>query len=191
MWPWEHLAFGYVFYSLGWRLSRREAPSESATLWLAFGTLLPDLVDKPLSWGLGLFPSGYAIGHAVLVAVPVGVAVVALAARRGREAEGIAFTTGYWSHLVGDVLNTLRFDQGLGVDRVLWPLVEQSPYGTDYGLARGLVYLSEFVRELQMEDPTTIVVLYVVLPLPGLVLWVLDGTPGVRGLYRHAVGRQR
>lgn len=191
MWPWEHLAVGYLLYSLGSRAVRGERPSETGTLVLLFGTQLPDLVDKPLSWGLGLFPSGFAIAHSVFVAVPVGVVAVVVADRLDHRQLGVALAVGYWSHLLADVVNTLRFGQDLGVERVLWPLVTHDPYATDYGLARGWVYLTEFVRELATMEVTAVLVLYVLVPLPGLLLWVADGSPGPRGLYRFAVTASR
>ena len=70
MWPWEHVAFGYVLYSLGSHAIRREPPAEWTVFALGLGTLVPDLVDKPLSWSLGLFPTGYSVAHSALVAVP-------------------------------------------------------------------------------------------------------------------------
>ena len=82
MWPWEHAAVGYLLLSLGSRASGRGPPSTPAVLALLFGTQLPDLVDKPLSWEFDLFPSGYAVGHSALVAVPVGLLVLALGRRR-------------------------------------------------------------------------------------------------------------
>lgn len=188
MWPWEHLAVGYICVSLAWRLARGEGPSETATLLLAVGTQLPDLVDKPLSWGLGLFPSGFAVGHALVVAVPVGLAAVVLARRRGHLEYGAAFAIGYWSHLVADVADGVRFGDGIDVGRVLWPFVTHEPYGTDYGLARGWVYLTEFANELPTLDLTSVLVLYLVVPVAGLLLWLADGAPGPRGLYRLAVG---
>ena len=48
MWPWEHLAIGYLAYSLLGRLAWRRPPTVGTAITVAFGTQFPDLVDKPL-----------------------------------------------------------------------------------------------------------------------------------------------
>jgi len=179
MWPWEHAAVGYLLLSLGSRASGRSPPSTAVALALLLGTQLPDLVDKPLSWEFDLFPSGYAVGHSVFVAVPLGLLVLALARRTDRSSVGIALVVGYWSHLVADVFAPLRGGGGPMVSRMLWPVVVASPYQRDFGLGRGLVYLGRFLADLPSMDVTTVLVLYLILPLATLVLWVLDGSPGL------------
>ncbi|MFC6964015.1 hypothetical protein ACFQL7_23110 [Halocatena marina] len=54
MWPWSHAAVGYLCYSIGTRLVGRR-PTTGPTVAVLFGALLPDLVDKPLSWVFGQF----------------------------------------------------------------------------------------------------------------------------------------
>lgn len=186
MWPWEHAAVGYLLLSLSLRASGRTPPTTASVVALLVGTQLPDLVDKPLSWELGLFPSGYAVGHSAFVAVPLGLAVLGLAYRRGRGRRrlGAAFVVGYWSHLVADVLSPLRDGRGLVVSRVLWPVAEARPYGHDYGLRRGLIYVEEFVAGLHSMEPSSLLLLYVALPLLTLVLWIVDGSPGVSAVAR-------
>ncbi|MFB6165584.1 MAG: metal-dependent hydrolase [Haloarculaceae archaeon] len=183
MWPWEHVAFGYLLYSL-WRHGRGESPAGVPTLALAFGTQLPDLVDKPLSWGVGLFPAGYSVAHSVFVAVPVGAAAVLVAARRDRSAVGVAFAVGYLSHLVGDVINPLRTGDGLGVERVLWPLVRLPGYDRHYDLVgRTVHYLVRFLGELAHLRSLVPVVVYLGILASVVVLWIVDGAPGVRVLF--------
>lgn len=178
MWPWEHAAVGYLLLSLGLRASGRPPPSTAAAVVLVFGTQLPDLVDKPLSWEFDVFPSGYAVGHSAFVAVPVGLLVLVLARRVERPRLGVAFVVGYWSHLVADVLGPLRDGRGPMVSRVLWPVVEAHPYRQDFGLSRGLVYLGRFLSDLPSMDLTSVLLLYLALPLATLVLWIIDGSPG-------------
>jgi hypothetical protein len=108
MWPWEHLAAGYLLYSLGVRAFGRDPPSDGAAVALVIASLLPDLVDKALSWGLGWFPSGYAVGHSAFVAVPVGLGVLLAGYWFSRPRWGVAFVVGYWAHLLADVANPLR-----------------------------------------------------------------------------------
>lgn len=181
MWPWEHAAFGYLLYSGGLHLWRRSGPGGPAALVLLLSTLLPDVVDKPLSWHFGLFPSGFSVAHSVFVAVPVIAAVVIGARRRGRGELGSAFAVGYASHLVGDVVGHghLRSGSVVELSRVLWPLVTHRPYDHDYGLVgRTFVYLEAFLGTLGSADPI-LLALYLVLPVAALLLWIADGTPGV------------
>ncbi len=49
---------------------------------LAFGAVLPDLVDKPLAWQFDLFETGYAVAHSAFVVVPALFVVYVLARRR-------------------------------------------------------------------------------------------------------------
>ncbi|MGM0370920.1 MAG: metal-dependent hydrolase [Halobacteriota archaeon] len=190
MWPWEHIAVGYLLYSLGARGLGRPPPSDGAVVALAVASLLPDLVDKPLSWGLGWFPSGYAIGHSAFVAIPVGLAVLLFGSRLDRPWVSVAFVVGYWTHLLGDVLNPLRYGNPILVGRVLWPVSAAEPYEIDRGLGRGLAYLEDFVAELVTMPITDVVLLYLLLPAATIALWIFDGAPGVTLLSR-AVGTVR
>lgn len=184
MWPWEHAAVGYLLLSVGLRASGRSPPSGAAALLLLVGTQTPDLVDKPLSWGLDVFPSGYAVGHSAFVALPAGVLALLLAHRWDRPRAVGAFVVGYWSHLVADVLGPLRDGGEPILSRVLWPAVSAAPYEHDYGLGRGLVYLQRFVTDLPSMDPGSVLVLYLALPLATFVLWLVDGSPGVSAVVR-------
>lgn len=177
-----HAAFGYVCYSLGSRLLTGEPPSGGAALALLVGTQLPDLVDKPLSWGLGAFPSGYAVGHSALVALPAGLGALLILHARGRTAAGAGLVVGYWSHLVGDVLHPWLRGGSPAVVRVLWPLVTLPPYDQRLGLAgRTAAYLGELLEGLSGADP----LLYVRFLLPvvfAVGLWLADGAPVAAGI---------
>lgn len=186
MWPWEHLAAGYLLYSLGLRTLGRDRTSDDSVVALAVASLLPDLVDKPLSWGLGWFPSGFAIGHSAFVAVPIGLGVLLAGYRHGRPAWGVAFVVGYWAHLLGDVMNPLRNGGPIRPERVLWPVFEAEPYEAQLGLGRGLTYLENFIIELTMMPLTDVILLYFLLPAATVMLWMLDGAPGVAFSTRSA-----
>lgn len=179
MWPWEHLAAGYLLFSLGLRAVGRDPPTDVAILALAVATQLPDLVDKPLSWGLGWFPTGHAIGHSAFVAVPVGLGVLHLGRRHGHSQVGAAILVGYWSHLLTDVVNPLRYGSSVSPGRVLWPVVEADPYTTNYGLGRGLVYFEALYAELSTMSLSSVILLYLLLPAAMIGLWLLDGAPGL------------
>lgn len=177
MWPWDHLAVAYVLYSLARRIAG-ERPSTEVFV-LAGAALLPDVVDKTLSWGLGVFPSGYAVGHSVFVAVPAGVVVAALSGRLRRLEFGLAFVVGYWSHLAGDVVWGALVYGSPAFDRVLWPIVEFEPYPTRRGLLdRALYYLADLAGTLADAGPA-VVVAYLAPLAVAFGLWVLDGAPGI------------
>ncbi|ELY60622.1 metal-dependent hydrolase [Natronolimnohabitans innermongolicus] len=131
MWPWEHLAVAYVLYSLLANGVRRRSPSTGETTAVVGGSQLPDLIDKPLAWTLGVTETGYAIGHSIFVAPLVCLAVYAAAVRRGIENRLVpgAFALAYASHLVTDVYDPPRPDRGVVLEVVLWPFA--SPPAAD------------------------------------------------------------
>ncbi|WP_440010488.1 metal-dependent hydrolase [Halomicrococcus sp. SG-WS-1] len=192
MWPWEHLAFGYLCYSLTVHLVRRSAPETREVLALAVASVLPDLVDKPLSWSLGLFPSGYSIAHSVFVAPVVVAFALALAGWRGRLRYGAAFAVGYCSHLVGDVIYPAVLGEGLKPEVLLWPVVEMPAYENDYGLVeRFVVYFSEYLEMLAELELSPVLAFELVLAASVFLLWVYDGMPGVPTPYWLSAGEQR
>jgi hypothetical protein len=183
MWPWEHLAFGYVVYSLTARIAWRRSPGGVEAAAVVLATQLPDLIDKPLSWGLGVFPAGYAMGHSIVVAVPLSAAAIALARRRERVADGLAFAVGYLSHLAGDLLSPLLSEGRLAFERVLWPFVSLPPYETTRGFAgRFLLYVGRYAHEATEPENWPLLVAYLGLFVAVGALWMLDGAPGVREL---------
>lgn len=187
MWPWGHLAFGYVLYSLGVRLWRRRPPGSLGALLLLVGTQLPDLVDKPLSWVYGVFPQGYGPGHSVFVAVPVGLAVLLLAARRGRATAGLGLAVGWWSHLVGDVMVALALDTPHTFARLLWPVADIPPGGmTVDGVGHVLYFLGEGLERLRESGNQDVVLLYLGFLFGAFLLWLVDGAPGLPAPWRRS-----
>jgi len=184
MWPWEHLAVGYLLLSVVVRATYERPPGEAAVFVLLIGTQLPDLVDKPLAWEFGVFAGGQALAHSAFVAVPVGAAGVLVGRSRGRTESGLALLVGYWSHLAADVADPLRYGNGIAVERILWPFVETRPYSEDLGVGRGLVYLREFVADLLAGGVSGPNLLYLLLPGIAFALWIVDGLPGVATLAR-------
>lgn len=178
MWPWEHAAIGYLLYSIGLRLLGREPPSGTETASIVLMSVLPDLLDKPLSWGLHLTPSGYGALHSVFVAFPLGVGILLVTIRRDRYRLGAAALVGYWGHLVADVLSPLRTGGHPIIDRVLWPIVDTDSYPVDYGVGRGLVYLREFGDALLAMPLLEVFAFYLAIPTVTVGLWILDGMPG-------------
>ena len=177
MWPWEHVLVGYLAYSLFSHLFFRESPDGATTGAVVFASLLPDLIDKPLAWQFGVFPSGYALGHSIFFAVPLSLLVGVLAARRGRTRVGIAFGMAYLLHLVADLV-PYYFRWGyLPIERVLWPvLVTREP---SYGLGEGfLVLFLPYLSQILALEVTPYLLIQVGITAFTLSLWVYDGMPG-------------
>jgi membrane-bound metal-dependent hydrolase YbcI (DUF457 family) len=176
MWPWGHLAVAYLL-STGYvraRLDRR-IRGESVLV-LALGSQLPDLVDKPLGWYLGVLPSGRSLGHSLLFVVPVAVLCYALARRLGRREAGAVFGIGMLSHTLTDALPALW---GPGsANHLLWPLLP-TPYE---GGAPGLLALFRNAA----SQPFFVVELLLV--VAAAAVWYREGVPGVGTLLR-ASGR--
>lgn len=190
MWPWEHVAVAYLVYSLGRRLAGGRV-TEAAALAVALGALFPDLVDKPLSWVLGVLPGGRSLAHSLLVAVPVVLVVGLLTRERRAEAVGIAFGVGYLSHLPLDVLASGVFGGSFDTGFLLWPL---TPTATGRPDGPALVHLLEQHREFLafLTGPVgrRYLAFEVVLLSLAAVRWWLDGVPGV-GWFQRRAGRLR
>lgn len=190
MMPWGHAAFGYTLYSLGHRVWTRAPPSGQAVLALLFGTQLPDLVDKPLSWGLHLFPQGYSVAHSVFVAIPVGLLVLGIGIYENRATIGVAFAVGYWSHLVGDIIVAIMEHHVSPLDRVLWPIVTLPPYHHEVSLFdRAFHIIGEFFHSLTAEQQLFVLGIYLAPYFLVFVLWLVDGAPVVRELKQAVVSQ--
>lgn len=184
MWPWEHLTVGYLCYSAYARVVHGEPPGNSDAVVLALATQLPDLVDKPLAWWLGVLPNGTSLAHSLLVAVPVCLLVVVTAGRVDAPAVGRAFTVGYLSHLCGDVCYPLVTDGAVRVAFLLWPVVpgpETPPTGL---FAQALLYFDDFVAFLATSRGQLYVLFEALLLTIGLAVWVADSYPGPGALRR-------
>lgn len=183
MWPWEHVLFAYVFYSIYVHVRRQRRPSDAPVVALAFGSVLPDLIDKPLAWQFGVFKSGYALAHSVFVMVPVAAIVYLFARRRGHGSVGAAYGVGHLFHIAGDVLPVSLAHRTLDLTPMLWP-VAVSPRAADRERISFLdgVYtlLTEYLAELATLDPTPVIALQIGSLVVGLILWASDGFPGPR-----------
>jgi membrane-bound metal-dependent hydrolase YbcI (DUF457 family) len=171
MFPWTHAAFGYaVFLVVAGglvALDRRGPVSRAELLAVVAGSQLPDLVDKPLAWYLVVLPSGRSLAHSLVVAVPLSVAVVAVAWYRSHPEVGFAFAIGYATHLFGDVYVALYYWRVEEFTFLLWPFLPAYPYDDFTGFGNfaegvavttpllaalalaalgGLVFLAHFLR---------------------------------------------
>ncbi|WP_049928645.1 hydrolase [Halopiger goleimassiliensis] len=139
-----HLAVGY----LGGVYSRFPVTA------LVIGSALPDVVGRPLYWA-GLTPAPHTVAHSLAVAIPVSLALIALAGRRG-----VALAIGWLVHIVTDAVNVLT-TQGLALvpDYVLWLRPDPEPTMPDVAVTLELP-LSDVGHTLH---PVMLVVEFVVL----------------------------
>ena len=180
MWPWEHLAFGYVLYSGYTRLRHGHPPEQRPVLALAAATQFADVLDKPLAWTFDVLPTARSLGHSIFFAAAV-VGVVALVGRRlGTPGYVPAVAIGYASHLLGDVLYGFVRRGEINVRYLLWPLVRLDPRGTPGLFDRTADLLVEFQGFLASPVGRTYLAAELVLVLAVFVLWAADGWPGAR-----------
>lgn len=172
MWPIGHAAGAYILYNLYSRARGTSPPGEIAVWILLFGSLIPDIIDKPLAWYVGVLPTGRSLGHSLLFIVPLCIALGVIAYRYGRLEWAIAFTIGALSHLLLDALPALWRDD-TSASFLLYPLVSVGTYDNGAPTILGLLRSS-------LNDPyfhLEFVFLFV-----ALVMWVYDGYPGMRWL---------
>ena len=132
-------------YLLGVGLDRRwkrVLGPGGASLALVVGTQVPDLVDKPLAWSLGVLPTGRSLAHSLLVGpVLVGLAVL-LAWRYRRHTVWPAFAVGYLAHLAGDALYPALRGEFASLGFLLWPVVPPIEYETPQTFAAHFAQLA-------------------------------------------------
>lgn len=174
MWPWGHLAVGYLAYSLYTRTRTTQPPEDAPTLALAVGTQFPDLIDKPLAWTVGLLPNGRSLAHSVLTALLVIAALKVLAHRRARSVLANAFAIGYLSHLGADALHPLVERDLLSVAFLAWPIVPAIEYDTD----------KSFLAHLHSIEFTPFFTFELGLVVLTLLVWIRDGAPGLVAIRR-------
>jgi hypothetical protein len=179
VWPWEHLAVGYLVYSVAVRTATGNVPQTAAVLALAIGTQFPDLVDKPLGWGTTLLPSGLSLAHSLLVALPLTALALGVARAVGRVGLGVAFAVGYLLHLPGDVVYPLLIGGELNPGFLLWPLVPAAE--TTVAIVPFIGQLAGQFQEF-LRTPRGRLYLALELGLLGgaTLRWYADGVPGLR-----------
>ena len=132
MWPWGHLAVGYVAYATYTRYRHDAHPAAGPVVVLTIATQFPDLIDKPLAYSVGVLPEGRSLAHSLVVAVPLCLLALELARRAtGWRAEsGVAAVIGYGTHLFGDAVHDLLALNVDGLTFLAWPLLAAPDYDT-------------------------------------------------------------
>lgn len=169
MWPWEHLAIGYVVWSICVHYFRGRRPTNGEFWLVAFGTQFPDLVDKPLAWSVPVLPAGRSLAHSLVTAtVLLGFAGL-LARKRGQLSLVAAFGVAYVTHSVTDAIAPLLAGDYAYANYLLWPLLPLPPYDTSRSLLVELQYIS-LENFLSYRSLVALAV---------LILWMYDGAPGI------------
>jgi hypothetical protein len=188
MWPWEHLAVGYLCYSLAVRLSGRGAPRPWPVVALAVGTQFPDLVDKPLAWTFGVLPSGHSLAHSLFAALPLAALAVTIGVVRKNERVGAAFALGYLSHLPGDVFYPVLVGGEPNYGFLLWPIVPASASEASVGFAEMVRLLfGRYVERLARGELTPYLAVEAGLLASVFALWLADGLPPLNWLWSRVV----
>ena len=177
MWPWGHLAAGYLCYRA---IARDRSLAAGPIFALALGTQLPDLIDKPLAWTVTLLPNGRSLGHSLVVAVPVLVGIALVVDQHRRQA-AFALTVGYLTHLGTDALYPALAGDWYYVGFLGWPIVPPIAYADE---PAGIVaHLIGF--ELTLTSGFELLLVGA-----AAVLWLADQKPGwdaTRRVLRDAV----
>lgn len=172
MFPWGHLSLGYVAYALFDRSGVTPSPEGFPIVVLGITALLPDLVDKPLAWSVGIFPTGRAVFHTLLVLVPLSAGIYWLSRRLDRGPIGDAAIIGLLSHPVGDVLDSVLSEPLYENPKWLfWPLLSV-PADENAGFH----YLWEISLDPFFYFETALTVIAV-------ALWYRHGFPGLDWLW--------
>lgn len=174
MWPWEHLALGYVAYSLAKRALDAPPPDRTEIVILAIGTQFPDLVDKPLGWGTTILPGGVSLAHSYLVAVPLVTVGILIARSGGRVDLGVAFGVGYLLHTPADVLATYLLNGNLALGAFVWPLVPVPALEPQPLLGRTSELFASFLEVLATPSGVVYLLLEAVLIVAALATWWAD-----------------
>ncbi len=175
MWPWGHLAVGYLLYSLWCRLAARRTPTPLGTLLVAFGTQFPDLIDKPFAWSVAVLPTGRSLTHSLLTAsVILGVGWW-LTKSRAKRVPWQAFAIGYLSHLAMDSVKPLAEGEFAKLSFLLWPMLSSPSYDTPKG----------FLAHFTAFELSAFVVIQFFLAVVAVVVWIADGAPGTGAIRKR------
>jgi hypothetical protein len=172
MWPWGHLAVGYLLYTILLHVYFNRSPTGTATLAVAVGTQFPDLIDKPLAWTFDILAAGRSFAHSLLVTTVVIVLVFIIAARRDRTTIALAFGTGYLSHLAADAIFPLIRSEYGDLAYLGWPITQLSPNGGELG----------FVGQVMTIQVTPFFTLQLVFVAIAFIVWWYDDAPALDGI---------
>ena len=169
MWPWGHLAAGYLIYTGYARVRTNRPPGNVPVLVALFATQVPDLVDKPLAWSLSILPSGRSLGHSLVVAAVAFPLFWVWAGRRNARPFAGAFAIGWLSHLVTDALYPLLSGELAHLAFLAWPLLPLPAYEVE----------QSFAAHFALLEPSPELLFEFLLVVLASVAWHADGHPGL------------
>lgn len=170
MWPWGHLAVGYLLYASYTRLTTERPPTEVATITLALGTQFPDLIDKPLAWWVAVLPNGRSLAHSLFTVLAISTILVVVFHHRRQLPIALSFIVGSLSHLFADALHPAVTGDFSSLGFLAWPLVPAIEYETEKS------FLAHFAT-LQLD---AIHAFELVLVALAVGWWIRDGVPGLQ-----------
>ncbi|AGB14830.1 putative membrane-bound metal-dependent hydrolase (DUF457) [Halovivax ruber XH-70] len=179
MWPLGHAAVAYLCYTLSRRGRALQPPAAAPVVAVLVGSQVPDLLDKPLSWYLGMLPTGRSLGHSFLFLVPLAIGALLLARHVGRREVGFAFVLGMLSHPIMDIVPVLWRETSVGM--LLWPVTAVEPY------EEGAPTIADLLAG-SLGDPYFL--LEFVLAAIALVLWHGHGQPGLDAIRTRVIARR-
>ena len=187
MWPWGHLAVGYLAFSVLAERRFRHPPTDRSAIALAAATQLPDVVDKTLAWNLGVLPNGRSLAHSALVAAVV-IAVVGLYLQRNDHHElALAVGVGYASHLLADAFQPFVTGQWADLVFLGWPLLPAPPPSGSQSVVERFAILFDGVAAGEVSVFLAVEIGLVVL---AVVRWATRGYPGLGFLRRDRPDRR-
>lgn len=162
---WVHAAVAYLAYRGVLVVGSTDRPHDIAVLAVVGAALLPDIVDKPLSFVVTSLPSR-SVAHSIFTVALISLVTTYVTRRADRREFGVAAVFGYLSHIGVDLVDS-QVIPAEPLVFVFWPLI------TDYHHIDSIGGLLALVR------PTPYVLFQMVLTVLGVWLWVYDGKPGL------------
>lgn len=187
MFPPGHLALGYLLFSGYVHARYSRTPRGIEAIFVGFGSLLPDLIDKPLAW-YGVFPDGRYATHSFLVATLfIGIVGLISVVWLGDTDPAVAFGLSYVSHSLADGLPMFIEGDFAGdfeeVSFWFWPFGDPSGKLADSSInasvthAKGEIGSHLWMSNL-MEVRPFLMVFELAVVFLAITVWLLDGRPG-------------
>lgn len=169
MWPWGHVAVGYLLFSMAAHTRYARTPTPAETAVIAIATLLPDLIDKPLAWTVPILPNGRSLGHSLFTAILFIAIVQWLWRNRQGGAVGLAFAVGYLSHLGADGLYPALNGEFYYLGFMAYPVLPPVAYADES------TSIFQHFLEFQL---TPFAAIEIALTVFAFGLWIRHGCPG-------------
>lgn len=179
MWPWEHIAVGYLLYSGYVHLSYGESPGTLPALAVLFGALFPDLIDKPLAWSFKVVASGISVTHSLFTAVALSAVSIVVLDRLGHRQVGTGFSIAYLAHLPSDAIYPVLLGSPLHISPYFWPLTTATGAVQGGFLENFVYYFTQFLAFLATPQGLLFLGLEVALIGTTVLVWISDECPGL------------